>query len=144
MLECLGCVEENQSEDIGYIWRVCSLALAFLKTLQTLQRKELKQSKQTIFVYYRFKAQELCESRGGRPGLLSLINLRFLWTYSNTSTQLSSFISLLFEKAGYPEYLDMFCVVLLKSEFEENSSKRIQEYLCLKSTWSKLSLSNHN
>ena len=25
-------------------------------------------------------AQELCESRGGRPGLLSLINLRFLWT----------------------------------------------------------------
>ena len=26
------------------------------------------------------RAQELCESRGGRPGLLSLINLRFLWT----------------------------------------------------------------
>ena len=26
------------------------------------------------------KAQELCESRGGRPGLLSLINLLFLWT----------------------------------------------------------------
>ena len=25
------------------------------------------------------RAQELCESRGGRPGLLSLINLRFLW-----------------------------------------------------------------
>ena len=25
-------------------------------------------------------AQELCESRGGRPGLTSLINLRFLWT----------------------------------------------------------------
>ena len=24
--------------------------------------------------------QELCESRGGRPGLLSVINLRFLWT----------------------------------------------------------------
>ena len=25
-------------------------------------------------------AQELCESRGGRPGLPSLISLRFLWT----------------------------------------------------------------
>ena len=27
-----------------------------------------------------FRVQELCESRGGRPGLPSLINLRFLWT----------------------------------------------------------------
>ena len=27
-----------------------------------------------------FRAQELCESRGGRPGLPSLITLRFLWT----------------------------------------------------------------
>ena len=27
-----------------------------------------------------FRAQELCESRGGRPGLPSLLNLRFLWT----------------------------------------------------------------
>ena len=26
------------------------------------------------------RAQELCESRGGRPGLPSLINLQFLWT----------------------------------------------------------------
>ena len=26
------------------------------------------------------RAQELCESREGRPGLLSLISLRFLWT----------------------------------------------------------------
>ena len=26
------------------------------------------------------RTQELCESRGGRPGLPSLINLRFLWT----------------------------------------------------------------
>ena len=25
------------------------------------------------------RAQELCESRGGRPGLPSLISLRFLW-----------------------------------------------------------------
>ena len=25
-------------------------------------------------------AEELCESRGGRPGLPSLINLWFLWT----------------------------------------------------------------
>ena len=29
-------------------------------------------------------AQDLCESRGGRPGFPSLISLRFLWTYSNT------------------------------------------------------------
>ena len=27
-----------------------------------------------------FRAQELCESQGGRPELLSLINLQFLWT----------------------------------------------------------------
>ena len=33
-----------------------------------------------------FRGQELCENRGGRPGLRSLISLRFLWTYSNTST----------------------------------------------------------
>ena len=26
------------------------------------------------------RAQELCESRGGRPGLPSLISLWFLWT----------------------------------------------------------------
>ena len=26
------------------------------------------------------RAQEVCESRGGRPGLPSLISLRFLWT----------------------------------------------------------------
>ena len=26
------------------------------------------------------RAQELCENRGGRPGLPSLISLRFLWT----------------------------------------------------------------
>ena len=26
------------------------------------------------------RAQELCESRGGRPGLPSLISLRFPWT----------------------------------------------------------------
>ena len=32
------------------------------------------------------RAQELCESGGGRPGLPSLINLRLLWTESNTSS----------------------------------------------------------
>ena len=32
------------------------------------------------------RAQELCESRGGRPGLPSLINLRFLWTQSSIRT----------------------------------------------------------
>ena len=38
-----------------------------------------------------FRAQELCESRGGRPGLPSLINLRFLWTQSNTSANILLF-----------------------------------------------------
>ena len=28
----------------------------------------------------RFRVQEVCESRGGHPGLPSLISLRFLWT----------------------------------------------------------------
>ena len=31
-------------------------------------------------VYGDNRAQELCESRGGRPGLPSLISLRFVWT----------------------------------------------------------------
>ena len=30
--------------------------------------------------YRNCRAQQLCESRGGRPGLPSLINQRFLWT----------------------------------------------------------------
>ena len=35
-------------------------------------------------------ALELCESRGGHPGLPSLISLRFLWMYSNTSAAMIS------------------------------------------------------
>ena len=35
-----------------------------------------------------FRAQELCESRGGRLGLPSLISLRFLWTLSIMFTYL--------------------------------------------------------
>ena len=39
------------------------------------------------------RAQELCESRGGRPGLPSLTSLWFLWTWSNTQpTVTSSFL----------------------------------------------------
>ena len=30
----------------------------------------------------RAELKKLCESRGGRPGLPSLISLRFLWTYN--------------------------------------------------------------
>ena len=33
-----------------------------------------------LFIGYNGRAQELCESGDGRPGLPSLINLRFLWT----------------------------------------------------------------
>ena len=32
-----------------------------------------------IIIITLFRAQELCESRSGRPGLPSLISLRFLW-----------------------------------------------------------------
>ena len=32
-----------------------------------------------IVYFVRGRAQELCESGGGRPGLPSLISLRFLW-----------------------------------------------------------------
>ena len=38
---------------------------------------DVKQHSTKIYFY---RAQELCESRGGRPGLPSLISLRFLWT----------------------------------------------------------------
>ena len=33
-----------------------------------------------LFTVTTCRAQELCESRGGRPGLPSLISLQFLWT----------------------------------------------------------------
>ena len=36
------------------------------------------------------RAQGLCESRGGRPGLPSLISLRFLWTKATADTQQAS------------------------------------------------------
>ena len=45
-----------------------------------------------LAIIKRHRAQELCESRGGRPGLPSLINLRFLWTWSNTSTKRNAII----------------------------------------------------
>ena len=32
------------------------------------------------FLFFFSFSHELCESRGGHPGLPSLINLRFLWT----------------------------------------------------------------
>ena len=51
----------------------------------------LRQLKRAVF-HVHVRAQELCESRGGRPGLLSLINLRFLWTSSNTSTNMCMFM----------------------------------------------------
>ena len=42
------------------------------------QRKQSVESWLPLEVALR--TQELCESRGGRPGLPSLISLRFLWT----------------------------------------------------------------
>ena len=41
--------------------------------------KERYASKE-VFVPRTVRAQELCESRGGCPGLPSLLSLRFLWT----------------------------------------------------------------
>ena len=45
-----------------------------------------------LFLLCLSELRELCESRGGRPGLPTLINLRFLWMESNTST-LSPFLT---------------------------------------------------
>ena len=49
----------------------CWISLQFWR-----EKKEYKYNG----VYTENRAQELCESRGGRPGLPSLISLRFLWT----------------------------------------------------------------
>ena len=40
-----------------------------------VKQQHFNQRKHSIY-----RAQELCESRGGRPGLPSLISLPFLWT----------------------------------------------------------------
>ena len=45
-----------------------------------------------------FRAQELYESRGGRPGFPSLISLRFLWSKCNT--QPTRCLCLCVEQAG--------------------------------------------
>ena len=52
----------------------------------------------------RCRAQELCESRDGRPGLLSLIRLRFLWTESNTSTSILGQSSGAVRKSRWPSW----------------------------------------
>ena len=60
---------------------------------QYVKRPVKNNGGQTIMKHIR--AQELCESRGGRPGLLSLISLRFLCgrqaTLSQNGTQTSLF-----------------------------------------------------
>ena len=43
-----------------------------------------------IIIILGFRAEELCESQGDRPGLPSLINLGFLGTYSNTQPVLGN------------------------------------------------------
>ena len=45
-----------------------------------LYRAWRRHGKGTHSLHGPLRAQELCESRGGRPGLPSLISLRFLWT----------------------------------------------------------------
>ena len=45
---------------------------------QLLSLLSLSVRAQALYELYE-RSQELCESRGGRPGLPSLINLRFLW-----------------------------------------------------------------
>ena len=49
---------------------VVNTVIPIAKSRALLKRKEKEKE----------EAHELCESRGGRPGLPSLINLRFLWT----------------------------------------------------------------
>ena len=43
-------------------------------------RSQEVQPRRRRFLMLHSRAQELCESPGGRPGLPSLISLRFLWT----------------------------------------------------------------
>ena len=57
--------------------------------------------------YSSYQVPELCESRGGRPGLPSLTNLRFLWTLSNTSTNLCSIP----HSCSRPHSLAMYAIV---------------------------------
>ena len=70
----------------------CKMALGTLKALHIVALKSSSQSAandQPVGCKWLqdgtghiegFKKLKLCESRGGRPGLLSLIRLCFLWT----------------------------------------------------------------
>ena len=61
-------------------------------------------------------AQELCESRGGRPGLPSLISLRFLWPYSNTETKnrAQELCESRGDRAGLPSLINLIVSVDVK------------------------------
>ena len=51
--------------------------------VQSTEQGHLRMTKKNTYIYEEeeeSRAQELCESRGGHPGLPSLISLRFLWT----------------------------------------------------------------
>ena len=61
------------------------------------------------------RAQELCESRGGRPGLPSLISLRFLWTWSNTPTSSSDGLNVTLAVSRKQHYVDLHEFVWLHS-----------------------------
>ena len=53
-----------ETRDLSAIWRHENLSIHFSRASTVNTRR----------------VQELCESRGGRPGLPSLISLQFLWT----------------------------------------------------------------
>ena len=61
---------EGLSRDLDVMYNDDARMLAHTRTRVGQERAKSYQS----------RAQELCESRGGRPGLPSLISLRFLWT----------------------------------------------------------------
>ena len=65
--------------DIGYKNLTSRPLPTPLKKKRKKKKISLKDRKH-IVVHINNRAQELCESRGGRPGLPSLIRLRFLWT----------------------------------------------------------------
>ena len=62
------------SVDVKQHFNVCEHVAVSATSYGFCGRKATLNNKSTS------RAQELCESRGGRPGLPSLINLRFLWT----------------------------------------------------------------
>ena len=76
------CVEEFHMYDLfhfSYRWYLCT-SKSHMRSTPSLKRFSNLALETVQFNSVIRRAQEVCESRGGRPGLPSLISLRFLWT----------------------------------------------------------------